>query len=59
MSNEQFAPASDLETIKSVLESADIDFEEYRDEEKDTTHVEISNGIVFSFNDEEELLGVG
>ena len=46
---------SDLDLFRSMLESADIDFEEMYDDDGNTL-IELSNGIAFSFSEEDGAL---
>jgi hypothetical protein len=55
--NKQYIRATDLETIKSILEKADIDFEEWSEGDS-ITYVLTPASVLFSFNAEEELLEV-
>lgn len=61
MSADSWVRSTDLETIKSILEAADIDFDEYEDgigDDYDKTYITLATGISFVFNVSEELLKV-
>ena len=54
MSENQIKMPKDFEAIKTILENAEIDFEE-GSSNGITFHYELANGVVFHFGDNGEL----
>lgn len=41
---------SDIDLVRDLLETADIDFEEFEDERSNSTYIETASGVYFTFN---------